>query len=109
MYKIILSDGTALNNLTLNGNNFIAEGEIDSSVFDGKLETVTISSDTGEISPFIGTYSDMVLLGNTVRDGKSWLVFGVKSEEEKREETVNANFTDLQMALAEVYEMIIGA
>lgn len=104
MYKITLNDGTTIENLELNGNNFIAEGEIDSGVFDGKLGTVTFSD--GETEE---TYTDMKLLGNAVREGRSWLVFGEKTAEEKRQETVNANFTDVQMALAEVYEMIIGA
>ncbi len=50
----------------------------------------------------------MVLLSNIVRDGKSWFVLGQKSEEEKQFEAINTSFTDLQMALAEVYEMMIG-
>jgi len=103
MYKITLSDGTQLENLELNGNNYIAPNEIDSSVFEGKLDTVKISD--GET---LETYTDMVLLSNIVRDGRSWLVFGKKSEEEKQREAINSSFTDLQMALAEVYEMIIG-
>ena len=53
-------------------------------------------------------FSDGVLLSNIVRDGKSWLVLGQKSAEQKRQETIDSTFTDLQMALAEVYEMMIG-
>jgi hypothetical protein len=104
MYTITLSDGTQLKNLELNGNNYIAETAIESSVFEGKTGTMKISD--GKTTE---TYTGWELISNIVRDGKSWLVFGEKSAEEKRQETVNANFTDLQMALAEVYEMIIGA
>ena len=98
MYKITLSDGSAIENLELNGNNFIAKEAIDSSIFEGKTGTIKISDGKTE-----ETLIDWELLSNIVRDGKSWLVFGEKSEEEKRDETI----TDLQMALAEVYELII--
>lgn len=103
MYKITLSDGSQLENLTLNGNNYIAQGEIADSVFEGKLDTVKISD--GETEE---TYTDMVLVSNIVREGKSWFILGQKSEEEKQREAINSSFTDLQMALAEVYEMVIG-
>lgn len=103
MYKITLSDGTQLENLELNGNNYIAQSEIADTVFDGNLGTVKISDGENE-----ETFTDMVLLSNIVRDGKSWLVLGQKSEEEKRQDAINQSFTDLQMALAEVYEMMIG-
>lgn len=103
MYKITLSDGTQLENLTLNGNNYIAQGEIADSVFEGKLGTVKIFDGENE-----EVYTDMVLLSNIVRDGKSWFVLGQKSEEEKKFEAIDISFTDLQMALAEVYETMIG-
>lgn len=103
MYKITLSDGTQLDNLELNGNNYIAPSEISDSVFEGKLGTIKISDGKNE-----ETFTDMVLLNNVVRDGKSWFVIGQKSDEDKRYDAINQSFTDLQMALAEVYEMMIG-
>ena len=51
---------------------------------------------------------DGVVLSSIVRDGKSWLVLGTKSPEQKAQEAIDASFTDLQLALAEVYEMMIG-
>lgn len=103
MYTITLSNGTTLPDLVLNGNNFIAPNAIADSVFDGNLGTVTVSDGEKE-----DVYADMVLLSNIVRDGKSWLVLGQKSEEEKRQEAISQSFTDLQLALAEVYEMMLG-
>lgn len=44
IYKITLTDGTVINDLKLNGNNFISSTEIEESIFDGNLLTVTISS-----------------------------------------------------------------
>lgn len=110
MYKITLHDGTVLDDLELNGNNFISEKVIDDSVFSGNLDTVTISN--GETTE---TYTDMKLLSNRVDGGKSWFVLGEKTAQEKAMErlvaslSVNAeSITDVQLALAELYEMIIG-
>ena len=110
MYKITLHDGTVLDNLELNGNNFISEKVIDDSVFSGNLDTVTIRN--GETTV---TYTDMKLLSNRVENGKSWFILGEKTEQEKAMErlvsalSVNAeSITDVQLALAELYEMILG-
>ena len=110
MYTITLHDGTVLDELELNGNNFISEKVIDDSVFSGNLDTVTISN--GETTE---TYTDMKLLSNRVDGGKSWFVLGEKTEQEKAMErlvsalSVNSDsITDVQLALAELYEMIIG-
>lgn len=105
MYKITLADGTALENLVLNGNNFIAQTAVDDAVFKDNMATVTITNLEDGTAEQI---EDGVLLSNIVRDGKSWLVLGQKSAEQKRLETIDRTFTDLQMALAEVYEMMIG-
>lgn len=105
MYKIILADGTTLENLVLNGNNFIAQTAVDDAVFKDNMATVTITNLADGSTEQI---EDGVLLSNIVRDGCSWIVLGQKSEEEKRLEAMDDTFTDLQMALAEVYEMMIG-
>lgn len=105
MYKITLADGTTLENLVLNGNNYISPTAVDDAVFTGNMATVTITNLEDGTTEQI---EDGVLLSNIVRDGKSWLVLGEKSAEEKRQETIDSTFTDLQMALAEVYEMMIG-
>jgi len=41
LWKITLSDGTQLENLKLNGNNFISETKITEDDFKGKLSKVT--------------------------------------------------------------------
>lgn len=94
MYTITLSNGTKLENLILNGNNFIAPSEIADSVFDGNLGTVTISDGEKE-----DVYTDMVLLSNIVRDGQSWIVLGRKSEEEKRQEARDREIAELRQAI----------
>lgn len=110
MYTITLNDGTKLTNLELNGNNYIAEGVIKDSVFNGNLAKVTITD--GKTTE---TYEDMVLISNRVDGGRSWFILGEKTAQEKAAEKIEnllkANtdsITDVQVALAEVYEMILG-
>lgn len=95
MYKITLADGTKLENLELNGNNYIAEGVIDDSVFKDNLATVTITDgDNTE------TYTDMVLISNRVDGGRSWFILGVKSEKEKQEEATARKIAELEQAMS---------
>ena len=110
MYTITLSDGTKLENLELNGNNYISDVVLDNAVFEGKLGTVKISDGETEEA-----YTDMVLMSNRVDGEKSWFVLGEKSPQEKAMERINAliasnadSLTDVQLALAEVYELILG-
>ena len=43
IYTITLEDGTRIEHLRLNGNNFISQEEIDPDVFEGNLGQVTIN------------------------------------------------------------------
>ena len=99
-YSITLSDGTVLSGLELNGNNYIADGLIDDSVFAGKLGKITISD--GEHTE---TYEDMVLLSNRVEDGRSWLVFGQKTQQEKAMERLAELESQNQMLMECLLEM----
>lgn len=73
MYTITLANGTKLENLELNGNNYIAEGVIEDSVFQDNLASVTITD--GKTTE---TYTDMVLISNRVDGGRSWFILGEK-------------------------------
>lgn len=99
MYKIILSDGTTLENLELNGNNFIAQEEIDSSVFEGKLSEITFTD-----GKHTETMQDAILCSNRVVDGRSWLVFAEKTEEMKLREKIQELYEALDLMLAGVTE-----
>lgn len=94
MYKITLHDGTVLENLELNGNNYIAEGVIEDSVFADNLATVTITDGTTT-----ETYEDMVLLSNRVDGGHSWFILGEKTEQQKKEEAWNRRFAEMEQAM----------
>jgi hypothetical protein len=94
MYTITLNDGTKLENLELNGNNYIAEGVIEDSVFEGNLGSVTISD--GETTE---TFTDMRLMSNRAVEGRSWFVLGEKTQQQKQEEAMNAKMQELEKAM----------
>ena len=48
-YTIILSDGTELKNLRLNGNNFVSEEEVTEEQFRNNLSPVTIREDSSGV------------------------------------------------------------
>ena len=97
MYKITLADGTELNNLVLNGNNFIAQTAVDDAVFEDNMATVTITNLEDGTAEQI---EDGVLLSNIVREGCSWIVLGQKSAEQKAEEARDKDIAELRRAMA---------
>ena len=99
MYTIKLYDGTVLDNLELNGNNFISNTIIPDSVFDNNLKTVEVFD--GESTQIL---TDQFLAANRVENNQSWFVIIDKTPEMKREESM----TDLQLALVELYESLLG-
>ena len=97
MYKITLADGTELNDLVLNGNNFIAQTAVDDAVFEDNMATVTITNLEDGTAEHI---EDGVLLSNIVREGCSWIVLGQKSAEQKAEEARDKEIAELRRAMA---------
>ena len=96
MYKITLADGTTIENLVLNGNNFIAAAVVDDAVFKDNMAAVTITDmESGSTEQI----EDGVLLSNIVRDGKSWLVLGKKSAEQKATEARDKEIAELRRAM----------
>lgn len=69
IYTITLEDGTQIENLRLNGNNYISQNPISSEIFDGNLGTVTISD--GETEE---THENMALVQITQMNGQYWFV-----------------------------------
>ena len=94
MYTIKLYDGTVLDNLTLNGNNFISNTIISDSIFENNLKIVEISD--GENTQI---YNDMVLVANRVIDGKSWFILAEKTPEQKEKEEFENNIADIYATL----------
>ena len=108
MYTITLANGTRLKNLDMNGSNYVSKTKVDESIFtSANLATMTVSDGETET-----TYTDVVFIQQMEwADGTFYLAFREKTREEKLVEAITANtdsMTDLQVALAEVYEMILG-
>lgn len=97
MYTITLADGTRLENLELNGNNFISDKIIADTVFDKNLTTITITD--GET---VETYTDMMLYSNRIDGGKTWFVLGEKTEEQKLRERIASLEEQIDMLLSGV-------
>lgn len=94
MYTITLANGTKLENLELNGNNYIASEAVEDSVFEGNMDTVIISDGTNE-----ETFHDMRLMSNIVRQGRSWIVIGERPKNSADIESLQNQVNELTAAL----------
>lgn len=99
MYTMTLSDGTQLKNLKLNGNNWITSEAITENTFSGKLNKVSVTD--GKTTQ---EYTDQTLVQIQQYGNEYWFILGEQTQDEK----INQSITELQVALAEVYEMMIG-
>lgn len=69
IYSITLSDGTKLENLRLNGNNFISAVPVTKEMFDGNCGKVTVSDgETEEV------YENLDLVQITENGGEYWFI-----------------------------------
>ena len=107
MYTITLANGTQLTGLDKNGTNYVSKEKVDESIFKDNLSTMKVSDGETEI-----TYADIIFVQQMEwSDGTYYLAFREKTTQEKALEAITANtnsVTDVQVALAEVYEMILG-
>lgn len=99
MYTMTLSDGTKLENLELNGNNWISSAKLTEKDFEGKLVKVSVTD--GEHTY---DFNNAVLVQIVELDSKYWFILREKTREEKMEESITAT----QVALADVYEQMLG-
>ena len=108
MYTITLANGTKLTGLDMNGTNYVSKEKVDETIFKDNLSTMKVSDGETET-----TYTDMVFIQQQMEwaDGTFYLAFREKTKEEKLVAALNAtsnSITDVQVALAEVYEMVLG-
>lgn len=113
MYLISLSNGNVIENLELNGNNYIANTILKASVFANGLSEVTITDNYGRKQ----LLKDVKLVHLTINEeeNKTYFVIRPKTKEEKNTESIQRalslsenSITDIQLALAEIYEFITG-
>lgn len=97
MYTITLADGQKIENLDKNGDNFVSKTKVDESIFENNLTKVTVSD--GETTE---TYRNVEFIQQMPwSDGTYYLAFRVVDGTEK-------SITDIEMALVDVYEMLLG-
>lgn len=72
-YTIELSDGSILNNLALNGNNFVRNSPIDKDIFNHNLSPVIITSDEQDDMALVstGVHDNMYLVKFEHEDGSN--------------------------------------
>jgi len=79
LYVITLADGTIIENLTLNGNNYISSEPIEADIFAGNCAPMTISDGENEEIHENAELVQCVQYGN-----EWWIVFRDISDEEQR-------------------------
>ena len=116
MWKMILSDGTELTGFSQNGNNYVSLEKVEESVFAGNLSTLTLTDGAEEI---VLRNAELVQQAHYegvpgLEDGW-YLCFREKTPQEMVAESLRSaaerssgELSDLQLALAEVYEMMLG-
>lgn len=77
IYKITLADGTVIENLRLNGNNYISETELTADIFLGNLDKVIVND--GERDT---VYENMTLVQIVKYDEEYWFVLRTMTKRE---------------------------
>ena len=99
-YTVTLSDGTKIENLTLNGNNFISTVAVEEIQFDGKLKGVTITDSDGVEEK----HENMFLVQVThPSDSEWWFILADKTASQIKQEQFEqsiASLTDMMMSLS---------
>lgn len=90
MYTITLEDGTILENLVLNGNNFISETPMDASIFENNLQTVRVTGPNVD-----ETFENLALASLREDGGKYWLALRSLSDQELKERSMLADISEL--------------
>jgi len=107
VYTIALADGRQLTGLGLNGTNFVSAEKVDETIFQDNLSVMTVSDGETE-----RVYHHVELIQQQKQQDGSWyLAFREKTAQELAAEALKEameSITDMQLALAEVYEMILG-
>ena len=78
-FTIKLADGTLLENLGLNGNNYISGNALTEEDFEGKLDEVEITSSEGDVT----TLTDAFLVQVEKYDKEYWFILAEKTAEQK--------------------------
>jgi len=92
IYSITLADGTVIENLRLNGNNYISNEPVNSAIFDNNCSPVMINDGT-----VIDAHDNMELVQVTEVNGKYWFVLRDISFEELKQIKIQSDIEYLAM------------
>ena len=92
IYKVILADGTVIDNLTLNGNNFISKEPIDSVVFTANCSPVVIND--GSIDE---VHEHMELVQIMENGNEFWFVLRDITEKELEQAQIKSDIEYIAM------------
>ena len=92
IYKITLADGTVIDNLRLNGNNYISDKELTADVFLGNLAKVIVND--GERDT---VYENMELVQIVKYDEEYWFVLRTMTKKELQDLKNRADIDYLAM------------
>lgn len=93
-WKITLSDGTTIENLGLNGNNYISKTKITEDDFKGKLSKVIIENETEKTSE---EFEHMELVQIVHYEDGYYFVLRELSEQELKDIKIQGNLDYLAM------------
>ena len=92
---MVLSDGTIIENLRKNGDNYISASKLTADMFEGKLSEVTVkTSDSEEV---MENMENMDLVQITEMNGEYWFVLRQFSETELAMAKMSSNIDFLAM------------
>lgn len=92
MYQVKLADGTVIENLELNGNNFIPPEPVDGSIFEDNLGNVTIIDNDGNVEEF----KDMKVIFAKIGETETFVLVE-KTQAEKEKEELQQRIDDLEL------------
>lgn len=92
-FKITLADGTVLEGLTLNGNNFISKARLTEADFEGNLSLVRIQDPDGNVEEL----ENMELVQVKRYGTEYWFVLRQLSDQELRELKTQADIEYIAM------------
>ncbi len=99
MYSLKIND-FEINNLTVNGNNFVSENKIDTNSFENDVFNLILIKGKTKT-----TYQNIKFVQQQEQtDGSFFLSFREVSAEELKQKTLEQEITNTQLALVEIYE-----
>lgn len=92
-YKITLSDGNVIENLKMNGNNFVSKDEILEDIFIGNLSSVSIEDSEGVVE----NHANMELVQVKQYGNEYWFILRDLTEDELTKITQRADLEYVAM------------